>query len=120
MKGKHFLINMGKDILACFSCFPSQAEGLECCPLTCHSKCVLRSGVRMLAYRSERDWPLLKCTLSTYSRTFLFSIPVASCQNAISEILEEWKVFNLGTENTRKGEEGMSSLFSYWKGCYGE
>lgn len=57
----------------------------------------------MLTYRSERDWPLLKCTLSTYSRTFLFSIPVASCQTAISEILEEWKVFYLRTKNKKRG-----------------
>lgn len=111
MKGKHFLINMGKNILASSACFLSLAGGWECRLLTCQSKCALWSGVRMLAGRSERELPFTE-VYTKYLFTQFFSTPASSCQNAISEIVERMESVQPGEQKTQEKTKGAWALYS--------
>lgn len=85
-EGKAFL-NMAKNSLGSFTCFPSLAGGLESCLQSCLSECVLWSCVRMFGLqgreRSAMYWSIHGVLIHTLS-----PICVSCCQNAVSEIVE--------------------------------
>lgn len=85
-------------------------------PVTCHSKCVLWSGVRMLAYRSEKDPPFTEVYTEYLFTHFFFSTLVSSCQNAISEIVERMENVQPEGQKTQEKDKRAWSLNAInWK-----
>lgn len=118
MKGKPFLINRGKNILASLSCSPSQAEAWNAAcwhatpsiPIWCQNV-----GLQVGVCR------LLKCTLRTYSHSGFFSTPVSTCQNAISEIVKRMQSVQHGEQETQEKEKRAWALYSVqWKVLIGK
>lgn len=115
MKTKHFLINVGTNILASFSCFPSQAEAwnaacdmpLQVCTLIWCQNVGLQVRERSAVYWSVHG---------VLIHTFFFSTLISSCQNAISEIVERMENVQPEGQKTQEKDKRAWSLNAInWK-----
>ena len=105
MKTKHFLINVGTNILASFSCFPSQAEAWNAAsdmPLQVRTLIWCQNVGLQVRERSAVYWSVHGVLI----HTIFFPTLVSSCQNAISEIVERMENVQPEEQKTQKRIRG--------------
>ena len=105
MKTKHFLINVGTNILASFSCFPSQAEAWNAAsdmPLQVRTLIWCQNVGLQVRERSAVYWSVHGVLI----HTIFFPTLVSSCQNAVSEIVERMENVQPEEQKTQKRIRG--------------